>query len=492
MSRIKQLFSVGVAETVNQERYLAYHTPLEERYLQILLTNTLGSIYYADSQELLQEAEQVHNDMLAADVEFAAKAMVYARDKGYMRLQPIWGLAKLSAVNTVLFESVFPQVIKIPSDLFDFMTILDSMGRGQGGRVVKRCISKFLNSVTEYWAMKYNGRGRGYNLTDVIKTVHPKAKDAKQDAIFKYLLGKECDPALLPQITAIETLKRNPEKPVELIREGRLNWETVTGAIQPTPDIWNALAPNLPVFALLRNLNTLDRHEVLDKNRASITATLTNAIVLQQSRILPFRFLSAFQQVAKPWIKDVLRQSVEMSFANLPDIAGKTAVFLDISGSMQGKYLTIGSVFALALFKKTSGESIFWLFDTEIVDPQASMHDSILSQAAKIRARGGTDTGVCVRALRQQKLAVDNMIIITDEQQNTGSPFYRDLVAYRKTINRNAKAFVIDLAPYRGRMTPATVPNTYYIYGWSDTVLQFIAYACQGYQSVADMVRHGG
>lgn len=488
MSRAKQLFNnhIPPATTVNKEQYPAYDTPLEERYLQTLLTNTLGSIFYTTQDELLKEAEQVHDAMLEKDGQYAAKAMVYARNHGYMRLQPILGLAKLSKADTGLFAEIFPQVIKIPADLADFMTILNYMGRGEGGRAVKRSVGKFLNAISEYWAMKYNGKGRGYNLTDAIKTVHPKPKDAKQDALFKYLLGKGCDAALLPQITAYETLKRGTENPVALIREGRLNWETVTGAIKPTKEVWNALVPQMPVFALLRNLNTFERHDVLNANREYIIDMLTNAEVLQKSKILPFRFLTAFNQVSEVWVKDALRQAVELTFGNLPDIPGKTAIFLDISGSMSGDYLRIGSVFALALFKKTGGNAIFRLFDTQAYNPQPSMCDSILSQAEKIQARGGTDTGVCLRNLREK---VDNIIIITDEQQNTGSPFYRALKDYRQHLNRKAKAFVVDLAPYDARMTPPTDHDTFYVYGWSENVLHYISYACQGYGGMVERIR---
>lgn len=225
---------------------------------------------------------------------------------------------------------------------------------------------------------------------------------------------------------------------------------------------------------------------MLEAKRELIAAKLTDAAVLGKSKILPFRFLNAFEAVKQGWVKDVLRQAVELTFANLPDILGKTAVFLDISGSMSGEYLRIGSVFALALFKKTRGNGVFQLFDTMVYDPKASLHDSILTQAERITARGGTDTGAPVRALKQR---VDNIIIITDEQQNSGSPFYEELVKYRRKYNSQTRAFIVDLAPYRSGMTPPTDPLSHYIFGWSDQVLQYISFATNGYGSMVEAVR---
>lgn len=490
MSRAKELFSVKMADTTNREGYPAYTRSLEEQYVQTLLTNTIGNTFYADSDTLLSEADALHDQMLERNPEFVAKALVFARNKGLMRLQPIFGLAKLSSISTELFAKIFDNVVLIPSDLQDFFTILEGLGRGQGGRSIKRQVTRFLNNISEYWAIKYNGRGRGYSLGDIVKTVHPKPISDKQKAIFAYLVGKEYDKTQVMQISAYEALKKTTDvkEQIALIQEGKLPHEVVTGVIKPDKEIWNAILQQMPIFALLRNLNTLDRAGILDENRNYITSILNDPERLAKSKILPFRFVTAFHQVEKAWIKDVLRQAVEMTFDNLPEIYGKTAVFLDVSGSMEGDYLRIGSVFAVALYKKTKGNGIFWTFDTRVYDPQPSMYDSILTQAERIKAGGGTDTGAPVEKLRKDNIYVDNIIIITDEQQNTGSPFYKELEKYRRSINPNTKAFVIDIAPYRSAMIPLTDKNTHYIYGWSETVLEYIAMSIKGYGSMIENI----
>lgn len=489
MSRAKELFSSQIPDTKNREGYPAFSRTIEEQYLQILLTNTLGNIFYANSNELLKEANELHDTILEKNPEFAAKAMAFAREKGFMRLQPIWGLVKLSSVDRDLFAKVFPKIIRIPSDLQDFFTILKAEGRGQGGRLIKKVVAQYLNDISEYWAIKYNGRGRGYSFGDIVKTVHPKPKDARQNAIFAYLTGNEYDKTLVPQIAAYEALKKttNTSKQITLIKKGKLPHEVVTSIIKPNKEIWEAILQQMPIFALLRNLNTLDRAEILDAHKDYITSILNNPDRLAKSKILPFRFVTAFYEVEKAWVKDVLRQAVELTFKNLPEMPGKTAVFLDVSGSMEGRYLQIGSVFALALYKKTNGNGVFWTFDTDVYDPKPSLYDSILSQASKIKALGGTDTGAPVYRLRQEKLKVDNIIIITDEQQNTGSPFWEELRKYRSSINPNAKAFVIDIAPYRSYMIPRNDKNSFYIFGWSEVVLNYISQTIKGY---ADMIQN--
>lgn len=487
MSFAQKLFGSIKPNTRNKHQYPAYTRSAEEQYLQILLTNTMSNTYYADQNELLTDAEQLHHEMAAGNPGFMAKAIVFARNSGFMRLQPLFGLAVLSAYRPDLFAKIFLQVVRIPSDLFDFLTILKGQGRGEGGRAVKRQVNRFLAGVSEYWAIKYNGRGRGYSLGDVIATAHPKPADLKQQALFRYLRGLEANLALLPQVEALERLKSaiSEKEQIEWIGRGKLPYETVTGAVKPSKAVWEALLHQMPTFALLRHLNALQRAGVLEERRNLdyVMGRITDAEALRKAHILPFRFATAFRQVEHPELRDALREAVDVTFDNLPEIGENTAIFLDISGSMDGQYLEIGSVFALALYKKTKGNSLFWLFNTDVRDTRPSRRDSILGQAEHIRAGGGTDTGAPVRKLLQERKQVDQIIIITDEQQNSGSPFYQELAQYRSKVNPDVKAFIVDIAPYRHAMVPPQDRNTFYIYGWSDTVLSYIAQSVQGYAS---------
>lgn len=492
MSRATNIFSTPVVPTpttVNKEGYGAYNRTLEEEYVQMLLTNTIGSTFYADKNELLKEAHAIHDAMIKKDPLFAAKALKFARNKGYMRLQPTLGLAKLATANKELFKQAFPGVISIPSDLQDFFTMINGMGRGEGGRAIKTTAAKFMNKLSEYWAIKYDGRGRGYAVSDIIATTHPKPVNAKQQAIFAYLTGKSYDKSLVPQIVAYEALKKatSDEEIIRCIHEGRLPHEVVTGVIKPTAKVWEAIMANMPIFAMLRNFNTLERAGVLDSNMALVKAKFTKEAVLN-SKILPYQLLTAMDNVTNRKVKDYIRMAVEYSTENIPEIPGETAIHLDKSGSMSGQNLMTAGIFGYALYKKSNAE--FKLFNTQIQDADASMVDSVLTQAQSLRASGGTNTGVCVNDMIKRNKKVDNIIIITDEQQNAGSSFYSALVEYRKKVNRDVKAFVIDIAPYRNSMVPPTDKNTFYIYGWSDQVLKFISSAAKGYGTMVDEIKN--
>ena len=125
MSRIGKLFSSltrrsAEAPSVNREGYPAWERPLEEQYLQTLLTNTFGNTFYVKQKELVAEAALIHDQMVARDPRFAATALVYARNRGFMRSQPVFGLAKLASVKEPHLEAAFGDVLLTPNDLADF------------------------------------------------------------------------------------------------------------------------------------------------------------------------------------------------------------------------------------------------------------------------------------------------------------------------------------------------------------------------------------
>ena len=470
--------------------YAAWDRPIEEQTLQTLLTNTLTNTFYADARELLKESEAVHDAMLAKDADFYARALVFARNEGFMRTQPILGLVKLAGKDIKLFEKVFPLVIRTPKDLSDFTTILGSKRKGQGGRAVKRVASKWIvDNLSDYWIVKYGAEKEdgAYSLKDMLRVYHPKGL---KTGYAKYILGKDegLDLSEMPQIAAFEGLKsaKTVAERVKFIKEGKLPHEVASTFAGKDAKVWAAI--NFPMFALLRNLATLERNGAIDDFKEQIQKNFNTPEYVKKSKILPFRFIKAFDKIQNEWVKDALRDAIENSVDNLPNIAGSSTILLDISGSMGG-FIAEASLFAVSAAKK-AGESEIYLFDDSVTKFGISARDSILSQVSRIKVRGGTDIQGAIATLITRKVNRDNVILITDEQQNQGSPAFTEIERYRRLVNKNANFFIIDVAPYRTAMTPPEMDkNTFYIYGWSDQVLSFIASVSQGFNTQVQAVK---
>ncbi|BFH11928.1 hypothetical protein J6TS7_37030 [Paenibacillus dendritiformis] len=120
------------------------------------------------------------------------------------------------------------------------------------------------------------------------------------------------------------------------------------------------------------------------------------------------RIGSDFYAFAEVFLRVVLIPSDLSDFLTILQGLGRgeggPAIFLDISGSMSGEYLRIGSVFALALYKQTQGSSLFWLFDTRVTDAKPSRKDCILSrQSAFVPAEGPTPARRCANCFASRK-----------------------------------------------------------------------------------------
>lgn len=502
MSRVSDLFGnrsiVPTPDIVNREGYAAYSAPDEEQYLQVLLTNTLGNTFYASQNELLQESVALHESMVKSDPEFVSKAAVYARQEGFMRTQPVLALATLAsfqgsseekATRRKLAVEIFDQVVRTPNDFYDFYTLCKAQGNSLNSRRFQRMMEKWLSTkMSEYWAIKYGGARKGQmSLRHVVRHAHP-----QHTPLFQYIRqGAEgTDLSELPQIRAFETLKRastGAEK-VAAITEGRLPHEVASTFAGKDPDVWSAIAPQMPVFALLRNLATLERHGVLDNHRKMVEEKFSNSEIIKRSGIFPFQFLKAFDMVSSAWVKDAIRDAVDLSLANVPSMGGKVVLSIDRSGSMGGNLMRTAALIGVTL-TRNAPEGRMFTFDTRLEEFAVSRRDSILTQAGTIRARGGTDTSLTLRHMMQQNIRADTLIMVTDEQQNAGQHFAQALAEYRRRLNKNLKCFIIDVASYRSRMTPWSDPNTFYVYGWSPKVLNTMSMMVNGFGSLSEVVR---
>ena len=541
MSKVEDIFgkeSSFVSElpdTTNDAGYKAYSMEEKEEYVKMLVANTIRNAYYTDRDELLERAQKKHKEMVEKDPEFMAKALVYARNKGYMRLQPIFGLTEFveNYPEKLKKWDLFQQVCRIPSDIFEFMTIMKSKGHGTCGRAVKRQINNFLNEkLSEYWALKYNGRGRGFNLTDLIRISHPHPKNNYKDKLFNYLatdgdgdkwneFDKNKSNITLKKIHYYEAAKQwsteyrkreennnltesfkkdYEDKILEYVDKGQLPRRTVTSIAKMTPKMWETLLYDMPVFEMLRHLSTFEKNGLFEKIEVinHIRNRLTDKKTIKNAKILPFRFAKAFDYVNNYEIRDILREGVENSLVNIPELPGETAIFLDVSGSMGGGYEfgvrarhegETANLFAFALYKK-SNCPIFLKFNNSVQEVRPSRADSILTQAKELSPMGGTSAELPVRKIRQNNRLVDNIIMITDQQQQQGDSFYSELKRYRRTVNKDVKTFIVDVGTHSGNMTPPSDENTYYCFGWSSNILKYIPQQIRGFDGMIDEVEN--
>jgi len=432
-----------------------------------------------------------------------------------LKTLPVTGLVILSAGGgrtRDLFEQIFSRVVKTPDDLRSFVSIAVSgviPGRkGLGGLSVQP-VRKFCADLSEYHALKYgSANSKDVTLKDIICMAHPKPMTPEVAERLGWLVrGKKslgANPALNSRIRAFETLKRtdSESEAVSLIREGGLPYEVVVPALKKmTPAIWSELLKQAPYMNLLRSLETFTRHGVFaeEANVAYAVSQLTDPEAIRRSRVLPFRFFSAWQVYSANPEKDVrivdaLRSALDLSFANMPSLGNRTvAIGPDVSGSMQSsiseesstRCIDIAGIFTGALLKRIEGRAITLPFDTTAhAEHNLSSRDDIMVTAEKLAqyGGGGTAIGAPIEHLLNRKIKTDVFIGITDnvdwaygEGHYASDAFLPLWRRYKKEIAPDAKAFLLTIAPYREAVAPSGEPGVHFIYGWSDRVVNYIA-----------------
>ena len=271
----------------------------------------------------------------------------------------------------------------------------------------------------------------------------------------------------------------------------------VTSIVVPEKDGWTELAYQMPYFALLRHLNTLNRNGVFDNPEVVnyVYNKLTNIEAIKNSKILPFRFFEAWKvgEYLPNKIRNALEIALEKSFVNIPKLPDdvKIIVGTDVSGSMTSfvnkrsvyTFADIAAVLSIAIYKQNPKNTIIIPFDdkpyTFIPDEFKTMMEMI-NWFSKIMG-GGTDLGVPVREALEHNYEADIFIGVTDNEDWAGHGVMNDLAEYREKVNPDLYAYLIRIDPYvRDTAINIKDPKNKLIYGWSDQVLKFIALTYNG------------
>jgi 60 kDa SS-A/Ro ribonucleoprotein len=548
------------ADKVNKEGFPAFTRTMEEDVLSVLTTQTLGNTYYASAKELAKDLVAVIEKAADADPKFLAQALVYARNKGLMKLAPTVALVVLAAregKNVVAqldveiaevkkqlatltgaeltkaeadlkalhkkrdkvakkdnFRKAFKHVVKTPDDLREFVSLCRTKTITDGfGGVTKVAAQNFLRHLSEFHGVKYgSAKSEGITLRDILRMAHPREsnghepscgnkkaherlKNGAQKELFSWLVkgweGVGSEPSKTnPMVWALETIKRTDDEAriIELVKEYRLPHEVVVPSVKKmTTGIWKALAEGMPYMALLRNLNTLHEHGVFDDKDVvkAVAKRISDKENVLNSKQLPFRFSNAFRMFkGAQEIREAIGDALEVSFVNVPKIKGRVCVSNDISDSMRSpvadkskaRCTDIAGVLAASIFK-SNDDTLLVPFD-DVAHPElgrVSKRDSVMSIAEKVGIlRGGTNLGAPIAYLTQQREKVDVFIGLTDNEDWSGRGFLTEWEEYKKKVNKDAKAFLVTLAPHRDYVAPKGYPDVYFIMGWSPSILTYI------------------
>jgi len=312
--------------------------------------------------------------------------------------------------------------------------------------------------------LKYDGDG-AVRMADVLEFAHPAPVAEWQEALFQYIISKrhnrskiDTDALLTIQRHGVigamagERLKELLATPegIESIATGGWTWEALTAKYgKLDAAFWEAMIPNMGIFALVRNLRNFDDANIGAEARAKVIAKLTDPDVIANSRMFPLRFYSAYENTGTTKWADALDTAVNLSLANVPALKGKTLILVDLSGSMWSplssksktmRYKAAG-LFGAALALRAEDADLI-AFGSGSSEVPFRKGDSVLRLIEKSLSKdmGGTET---MAAVNRHFNGHDRIVILTDEQA------YFDARNFSKVAGLDVPIYTFNLAGYK-------------------------------------------
>ncbi len=492
------------ADTHNAAGGLAYQLDDKEALAQYVVTGCFNGTFYHSAEGQLKKVIK-----LAAKVDdkFLAQTAVYSRNRAYMKDAPALLCAILAGRNTELFKEVFSEVIDNGKMLRNFVQIMRSgvTGRNSLGSASKKQVQAWLNRVHDD-ALLYASVGNSPSLADVIKMVHPRAKSAERNAYYGYLIGRKVEQSLLPEkVQAFEAWKKDKSKTVVL---PNVPFQLLT-AQQLTKADWMKIAQNAPWQMTRMNLNTFARQGVLEKQGMvqMIAGKLSNRNLVERSRVFPYQLLAAYKNASDEVpveIRNALQEAMEISLENVPEIVGKVAVCVDVSGSMHSpatgyrkgassavRCIDVAALVGAAILRKNP-DAIILPFENDVVKVGLNPYDSVMTNAKILSTLpfGGTNCSAPLRWLNRNKQDVDMVIYVSDNESWLDSPHYGNFSNGNATTTikewatlkkrcRKAKMACIDITPHDTQQAKSR-EDILNIGGFSDQVFKLLAQYANG------------
>lgn len=492
--------AVPATNTVNEAGGKAYSFENKHALAQYVATGTFGNQFYAGADVQL---DQILALAKTVSPKFLAQCAVYGRDKAHMKDTPALLLALLAGSDdpqaSQYFEKAFPHVCDNGKMLKNFCQIIRSgkAGRKSFGSQAKRLVQNWLNETNDKNLFRAS-IGNDPSLADVIRMVHPRPKDKKREAFFRYLLGKnDVDMKKLPsEVRDFEAFKKGDN---ELVPDVPFLMLT---ALPLSKNNWKGIAKTMGWHALRMNLNTLNRHGVFEDQSVVnyVAAKLSDAEEIKKAKVFPYQLLMAYKMVEDTLptqITNALQDAMEIAVDNVPAIEGKVIVCPDVSGSMQspatgnrGSATTkvtcvdVAALVAASILRKNPNAEVL-PFDTSVHNIRLNPRDSVMTNAKKLAINGGgTSCYLPLAKLNRDQAKADLIFYVSDNMSwadftpNRGTQGMREWVAFVQR-NPQAKLVALDIQAYGSSQFQET-SNVMNIGGFSDAVFDVVSEFAQG------------
>jgi hypothetical protein len=242
------------------------------------------------------------------------------------------------------------------------------------------------------------------------------------------------------RVGALKRLARleNPDEQARAIVEARIPFRIAVSVIpQMTPAILEALIERMSPQDLINNLGALQRHGALSNPdlKTMIDLKLEEAKTYTRgSALKPEAALQAVELSAD--VRRKLEEVADVQIKARGRLRRPTAVLVDKSGSMEVA-IEVGKRIAALISTACEKELYVYAFDSMAYPIQAKGSDWAAWKRAfeGINAGGETSCGIALEYMRRKKQHVEQIVVVTDEEEYTPPYFVESLLKYRQALS---------------------------------------------------------
>ncbi len=324
--------------------------------ISLLFTGLTTKFYEKESDGETRLIKSI-KEVAKKDVEFVAKAIIYARSVIGQRSITHAAASIISPMlsGNPLGSRFFSKRLRnvnsggVVYRMDDMLEIASYHFMKNPGKALPNAIKKgfkdAIEKASDYELAKYQGKGKSLSMIDMFNLVHPKAQSEHQDVIFTALMKGE-----LKQFdTREDKMVASGQKIAKAVKTGELTKTQAVKALkEEKQENWKTLitTDKIGYLALLRNLRNIaqDADEVTFDHAMK---SLVNPIAIKKSLVFPHQIDIAFMVIMgelkqsnykTKTLLTAINNAYNLAIPNLTNLfkTGRTAVVIDVSGSMRG------------------------------------------------------------------------------------------------------------------------------------------------------------
>jgi hypothetical protein len=254
-----------------------------------------------------------------------------------------------------------------------------------------------------------------------------------------------------PKDSKLFALKRldqatKPADQARVIVDYRIPYRVASSVIKKmTPSVLAALIEVMTPQEVINNMGSLRRRGVFDNPQLKDLVEEKLEAAKKHKRVSTYKAKKAVEKagVSKD-LAEKLDRVTEEKLRVKGEIKRPTALLVDKSGSMDIAIELAKQVGALISSLCTS-DLFVYAFDSSAYPIKISGHElSHWEKAFKgINAAGNTSCGVALEWMRKKKQYVEQILMITDQEENTSPFFIQALERYNYDLNTQPNVFIV-------------------------------------------------